>query len=260
MIALAATFDRSTYDPQLWRNKVQAEHSRHRQEQHNRTQKQKRDERTEQTEDNTTSFANAAAVVVPASQKQIMAFDANLTLYETATVEALMDNARQLENVQAQMDALLAQAHVMDDGRRVFRTEDGTQVFDEFGQEVVREEINPETIPDTAPQWEVFNTLRIQGAALELERQELLACQDRLDAARDTIAEGNITEAALEALETSLANDMPDAIRRHLPINHPAAQIGAEAGIATPPTPAQATPQANPSLQGLEGFAPTIGG
>ena len=96
MIALAATFDKSTYDPQLWRNKVMAEHSRHRQEQHNRTQKQKRDERTEQTEDNTTSFANAAAVVVPASSEQIIAFDANLTLYETATVEALMENAHQL--------------------------------------------------------------------------------------------------------------------------------------------------------------------
>ena len=206
MIALAATFDKSTYDPQSWRNRVMATQSKEKQQDHNRNQRQKKDARLEQTEDNTASFANAAAVVVPASQKQIMAFDANLTLYETATVEALMDNAYQLERVQAQIDALLAQAHVMDDGRRVFRTEDGTQVFDEFGQEVVREDINPETIPDTAPQWEVFNTLRIQGAALELERQELLAYQDRLDAARDTIAEGNITEADLEALETSLAN------------------------------------------------------
>ncbi len=256
MIALAATFDRSTYDPQLWRNKVRAEQNRQQQDQHNRDQKHKKDTRLEQTEDNTASFANAAAVVVPASQERIATFETDLTLYETATVEALMKNARQMEIVHAQMEALLAQAHVMDDGRRVFRTQDGTQVFDEFGQQVSREEIHPDVIPDSAPFWEEYSPIYSNKNRLSAERQNLLAYQDRLDAARDTIAEGNITEADLDALQTSLANDMPDPIRRLLPTNHPAAQIGAEAGIATPPTPAQATTQATPSLNGLEGFAP----
>ena len=254
MIALAATFDKSTYDPQSWRNRVMATQSKEKQQDHNRNQRQKKDARLEQTEDNTASFANAAAVVVPASQERIATFETDLTLYETVTVEALMENAHQMDIVQAQLDALLDHAHVMDDGRRVFRTQDGTQVFDEFGQEVSGDIFNPATIPDDRPYWEEFSPLFLEHNALNLERQDLLAYQDRLDAARDAVAEGDISTADLEALETSLANDMPDTIRRLLPTNHPTAQ--AEATAQTPPPTTAPTP--TPSLQGLEGFNPSM--
>jgi hypothetical protein len=213
-------------------------------------------ERKEELDDKTEAAANAMAMAVasspPATAQQIAAFEADLTTYDAATVDALMANTRELARVRAQMDAMLAQAFVMDDGRRVFKTEDGTQVFDEFGVEVALDELDPAEIPDSNPRWEEYAPLLTQETELEQEREILLDYQQQLDEAREALVEGEITEAELEELQASLIANMPEAVRERLPDDHPAAQV--EATVQAP----SVSPTSGPSLDGLQGFSPNI--
>lgn len=67
---------------------------------------------------------------------KIADFTVKLDRYDTATVQALMDNERDVLAVREKIDAMMLKAHVLPDGRRVFKTEDGTRVFDEFGAQL----------------------------------------------------------------------------------------------------------------------------
>lgn len=67
-----------------------------------------------------------AAAEVAATEIQIRQFNAKLDVYDQATVDALMENQRLREAVQAKMDAMLDRAFVVEDGRRVFKSADGS--------------------------------------------------------------------------------------------------------------------------------------
>lgn len=81
-----------------------------------------------------------------ASDRQITAFRVKLDRYDEKTVEALMENRVALEEVQKRLDDMLGKAHVLPDGRRVFKTQDGTRVFDETGLELKADVIDPNAI------------------------------------------------------------------------------------------------------------------
>jgi hypothetical protein len=68
----------------------------------------------------------AALKFALATPEQIAAFTVRLDTYDTATVEALLANQEALDAVKARIDDLLLKAHTLPDGRRVFKTEDGT--------------------------------------------------------------------------------------------------------------------------------------
>ena len=93
----------------------------------------------------------------------------------------------------------------------------------------------------------------LRETQLDLERHALIEYQERLDDAREALAEGEIRQSELEELETSLIEEMPDAVRIHLPEDHPAAYVAQEAKHEQEPQVAQAT---GPSLDGLQGFVP----
>lgn len=154
----------------------------------------------------------------------------------------------------SRMDALLERAYVMDDGRRVFRTEDGTQVFDEFGDEVSADELDPAEILDSNPVWEEFRPHLESKIELEAQRETILDYQQQLDEAREALAEGEITEAELEEIETRLTETMPDAVRARLPEDHPLV-INSELAQQAAADP---TVSSGPSLDGLDGFAPNM--
>lgn len=218
-----------------------------------RMERQRKEELEDKAEAATDALAFVVATSPPATAEQIAAFEADLTLYDTATVDALLENDRQLSQARADLDALLSQAFVMEDGRRVFRTENGAQVFDEFGQEIASNELDPAIIPDHHPTWEEFSPVRDRYAALVQEREALIDYQQQLDAAREALAEGEITQAELEDLQAQLIKDMPEAVRARLPQDHPATQ--AENAVKT--AAASSKPEASsPSLDGLRGFAP----
>lgn len=175
---------------------------------------QRREEIADKLEDNVMAVATEA---IMATQMQIEEFTVKLDTYDEATVVALMENQKRLDAVQARIDTFLAQAYVMEDGRRVFVTEDGTQVFDEFGVEVAPNELDFSLIPETAPKWETVKADIDILQNLKAERAEILEFQDRVDAARERVAEGDISESDLEALDAELVDLMPASVREHVP-------------------------------------------
>lgn len=162
-------------------------------------------------------FAALVASVTMATEAQIAAFTTKLDSYDEATVKALMDNQEILDAVNARIDAMLERAYVMEDGRRAFRTEDGTQVFDQTGIEIMAEELDPDLIDPLAPTWEAFGAEIALRDKYVAERTEIIEYQVRLDAAREQAAGEDITEVELGQLDAELVGLMPTAIQKHVP-------------------------------------------
>lgn len=158
----------------------------------------------------------AAFAQVFASLERIDAFTYKLDRYDTVTVETLMENRIALDKVRDQLETLLTDAHTLPDGRRVFKTRDGTKVFDEQGTELKPDAVDPNQIDANRPSWEDYREARDRKLALEKERGELLEFQDRSDAARDGIRRERVTTKDVDDLEADLDKAMPEAIRRKL--------------------------------------------
>lgn len=211
-----------------------------------------RRERKEEVEDDSASdeldFAIAMISVAEAHE-----FRAELDLYDTATVAALQENERALALVQGRMDQLLAKAYVLPDGRRVFKTDDGSQVFDEFGKELEPNEIDPAMIDDAKPTWETYKPELEARDRLVEERRSLLDYQAKVDDARERLDRGDMTRKEFEELREELKAEMPEAVRDQLPEmerepqqseDASAAPAGVELSIADDMVPTSSAPKA----------------
>ncbi len=175
---------------------------------------QRREEIADKIDDTATALSTA---VVVASQAQVTDFKVKLDTYDTATVQTLIENQELLDAVNVKIKMMLGQAYVMEDGRRVFRTENGEQVFDEHGTEVGPEELDPDVIDPTAPTWEAFSEAVEEEAKLTAERSDILEFQEKVDAARERVDGDEISEADLAELDADLLDAMPDSVRQHVP-------------------------------------------
>lgn len=164
-------------------------------------------------------FAMMMDVMVP--PVRIAEYHIKLDRYDTKTVEALMDNEQARNFVREKINTLLGQAHTLPDGRRVFKTIDGQQVFDEHGLELDRAMIDPLQIDDKKPKWETFRDSKLEEKRLTEERQQLIDYQGKLDQARVRLDKGDITEIELKEIDDKLSADMPEAVRRKLGIEQP---------------------------------------
>lgn len=154
-----------------------------------------------------------AVHMVLASDEQIEAFTVKLDEYDAATVEALMANEQDLQAVRERIQTMLLEAHTLPDGRRVFKTRDGMQVFDEFGQEIKAEELRPDQISDDKEKWEDYLGAKDEEVRLAEERKELIEFQEKLDDARERLDDPKLTEQELEALDKELGEAMPDRVK-----------------------------------------------
>lgn len=177
----------------------------------NRDRKQKQDT----LEDQASDLIDAALTV--ATTAEIEAFELELHTYDVATIEALQTNTAQIEQVEEQLAHLLEQAHQLPDGRRVFKTQDGLRVFDEYGVELDATEYDPAQISDELERWESYEQKRELLHNLEAEREGLLEYQEKLDLARDDLDAGDISVDDFNALKDDLKSSMPDAVRARLP-------------------------------------------
>ncbi|MBB4267911.1 hypothetical protein [Roseospira visakhapatnamensis] len=193
-----------------------AEHHRQEQARLHRKRKARREDAREQDDD----FAVAQAVIL-ATTEQIAAFSAALDAYDAAVVDALLENEEALNAARQAREEILMQAHVLPDGRRVFRTEDGLHVFDEHGVDVTAE-VSPEEIDPSRPTWEKFEEADRSVNDLESERQDLLDFQDRVDEARERLGEGGLTTDDLDDMREALEADMPEAVRIRIDPDAPA--------------------------------------
>lgn len=179
-----------------------------------REDQERREEIAEELESDLLSVATEAAM---ATDIQITAFETKLGRYDEATVTALMENQEALDRVRVRLHDLLERAYVMDDGRRVFKTEDGTQIFDEFGREVGRHELDFDAITPDRPSWEEYQPHYHKRLELETQRRKLLEFQEKIGTAREKIADGEISESELSELEAELDKTLPPSVRAHLP-------------------------------------------
>ncbi len=85
---------------------------------------------------------------IDAYETRLDDYNAKLDIYDAAITHALMEHLQRLEILEAYHAELLANAFVLEDGTRVFKSEDGTFVIDEKGQMIGPEMIDPKTIPD----------------------------------------------------------------------------------------------------------------
>lgn len=162
------------------------------------------------------SMLSLAADAIMATEIQIEKFKVKLDAYDEATIKALMENGQALDLVNTQLEKMLERAYVMEDGRRAFKTEDGTQVFDEFGKEISRGELDPSLIQANQPTWESFSDRKALQQQLITERTQILEFQEKVDAAREKVDEGDISKADLDKLDAELAGAMPPSVKAHV--------------------------------------------
>lgn len=175
-------------------------------------EQQEREQRQKQNEVNQgeSDFIDLAAVIITNEQAQM--FQSEIDTYQLATVEALEENRKAIELVRERLERFMEQAHRLDDGRRVFKTEDGLRVFDEFGVELPADIIAPDEIPDHLPRWEVVKDALDELERLEAEQTELLDFQADLDEAQDLLDGGAMTQEQFDKLRERLASDAPDTV------------------------------------------------
>lgn len=198
------------------------------------------------------AMATFQAALAPA--RDVIAFRHQLDDYDARTVEALMDNREAFAQLREKMDRMLGKAHVLPDGRRVFKSEDGQRVFDEHGQQLSLDTIDPNSIDDKKPKWEPFKALLDNATRLDAEQKELLDYQAKLDAARERLDKGEITNGELDQIRTDLATSMPDAVREKLGLEKPKAEVAAHAAAKT-----QAPPNDMDALMRQTGLATPSG-
>lgn len=175
-----------------------------------RAEQDKTARETERRRDTEFVMALQGALAPP---QKIAEFTVKLDRYDTATVQALMDNERDILDVREKIDGMLLKAHVVN-GRRVFKTEDGNRVFDEFGAELKADEITPDAIDNAKPRWEAFSAARDEEKRLVQERKDLGDYQEKLDRARERTKDPKLTEDELLALDKELGNGMPERVRK----------------------------------------------
>lgn len=181
-----------------------------------RAERERRERRDDEKEQAAEDFADLAAITMLTSA-ETATFRAELDRYDTATVIALQENERALEMARKRLDEILLRAYVLPDGRRVFKTQDGSRVFDETGAEIDPSIITPDQIGDQHPRWEEFRSARSDIERIAAEREAILQYQQRLDEARERLNSGDMTREEYDRLRGELRAEMPEAVRRHVP-------------------------------------------
>lgn len=182
-------------------------------EQFRRDMEDARQQRTEANHD----AADLVLEMALASPASVAEFRVRLDRYDEATVAALMKNDEALTDVRRNLASMFERAHVLPDGRRVFRTRDGLLVFDEHGNQVGIEVIDPSEISGTRPVWEDVTAARELEGRLIQERTELLRFQERIDAARERLDDKDLTQQELDELREDLEQSAPTAVLREMP-------------------------------------------
>lgn len=172
----------------------------------------RREKRADKDDEHSEELIEIAAVML-ATNEEVTAFRLELDGYDRATIVALQDNEAALLEAREKLEEMLAKAYVLPDGRRVFKAEDGIHVFDEHGNEISPEQIDPDEIADFYTKWEDYDAEFKAVEALEAERDELIEFQGKVDAARSKLDDGDLTKDELNEMERDLQAAMPLSVR-----------------------------------------------
>ncbi|MEM8541609.1 MAG: hypothetical protein AAGF25_11710 [Pseudomonadota bacterium] len=200
---------------------------------------ERREKIEEQAED---SFIALSSDVIIATEIQIREFqarmeafevklddyDAKLTILDEAVAEALLEQISKLELLEADKQAMLDSAFTLEDGRKVFRSEDSTFAVDETGNRLGQLEFEAQDIPAGPDTAEDYLKKLDDISATKSEIDQLHKAQQDIDAARDNSAEAReilkrgrdlagtegVSVGELDDLEKELEGAMPKHIPR----------------------------------------------
>ena len=175
---------------------------------------QRREDIAEKAEDAASAVASAASTI--ATPTQIRTFQSDLTTFDMSLIEALLEIDEKLDALKVEHQALLERAHVLNDGRRVFKSDDGTFVIDEAGQVVSPEDVDPDEIPDHLARSSTYLDITEEIEALKVEKQAIHEALDRNEAAKEWAEEPGRTVEELEAKRQELLDDLPASARAKL--------------------------------------------
>lgn len=178
--------------------------------------KRRKDKKDNEDKERDAGEDAALEIMAFATAAELERFDVTMTHYHDATYEALLENDRLTAEAQRELQDMLDRAYTLPDGRRVFESEDGIRVFDEFGRELDADTVTAEEIDDGLPKWEALQTGRRDYDLLINDRKAIIEYQLKLDEAEERRSEGGLTSDELRAIENELAESMPDSVRNEL--------------------------------------------
>jgi len=177
-------------------------------------QRELKELKAEKSEEEFLDFMTSAVL---AKEFEVEEFQAQLDVYDEVTVKALMENVKALEVVNARIKENLKSAHVMEDGMRVFKSEDGTWGIDEHGQRFDSETHDMHIIPPTRVTAEQAEADFNERNSLLRERTEILEYQEKLDDARERSNSDDFAKDELDELNKELEAEMPEAVKLQMP-------------------------------------------
>lgn len=178
-----------------------------------RHQRKQREIHQDHAEDVLSDFA---ASFVLADPLEIEAYKAELDEYDALTVEAIMENREILDRLYAERDAMLERAYQLDDGTRVFKSEDGLRVYNEQGQLVSPNVVDPTVIDDKFEKAEPYIEKLESIAKHKQIHKNLLEFQEQLDEDRELADSGKMTNDELAERREERLREMPIEVRRKL--------------------------------------------
>ncbi len=179
-------------------------------------------------EDAAETNLSTAVTLSIATDMQIEQFKDKLELYDAAVIEALEDNQEQLQivrerlaQIEIRIRSMLDQAYVHDDGRRMFKSEDGSFVIDEQGNDVSLDQVDPNLIE--GPTAEIYlkelnslNSNLLHEQELLVEREQLHNTQDLIHEKQEALESGTSTTQDLEDYDNEVFDALPQSARDKL--------------------------------------------
>ncbi|MFG1384343.1 hypothetical protein V5F55_22455 [Xanthobacter sp. V3C-4] len=183
-----------------------------------RERERREDVRIHEQKRDVTAMAAFQAALAPTHV--VMEYRREVDHLGVKTVEALMEKEEALAAVREKMKAMLGKAHVLPDGRRVFKTEDGQHVFDEHSQQLSPSEIDPAASTTrsrrgkpSAPRSSRPTNWRVSANSSSITRPVSMPPASASTRARSPMA----------SFKADLAAHMPDAVRRKVEAEQPKA-------------------------------------
>lgn len=138
-----------------------------------------------------------------------------IDMLDRASFEALVETEKKLVQAREDLDRLRDNAYQLPDGTKVYRTEDGAAVYDDDGNRLGNDVIDPAAIPDNKPTWEDRQRRGERVDQFQRERRDIQDYRDRLDRARDKLGDDDLSSDDIEGVEQGIDETMPQSVRRH---------------------------------------------
>ncbi len=79
------------------------------------------------------------------------------------------------------------------------------------------DELDFAAIDPQSPTWESYQPIFSERERLLVERRQIFEFQEKVDAARERVDEGDISKADLDELDADLLEVMPSSVKAHVP-------------------------------------------